>query len=270
MKKMKLILLLFIASSAIFVGCSEHSKIVKSTDYDLKYKKAIEYYEAGDCYKALPLFEELMTYFRMTERGEDVYYYYANTQFCLKEYYLAAYYFKRFTVNYPNSPKAEECAFNSARCSMLNSPEYNLDQSDTYKAIDDFQLFMNHYPESGLVDSCNTLISSLRSKLETKSFEKAKLYYKMEKYRSAVILFNTTLEEFPDTDFKEEVLYLIIRSNFLFASNSIETKKEERYDNTIKSYYTFVDQFDSSKFLKSAESYFKSSQKELDKLRNVN
>jgi len=91
MKKMKLILLLFIASSAIFVGCSEHSKIVKSTDYDLKYKKAIEYYEAGDCYKALPLFEELMTYFRMTERGEDVYYYYANTQFCLKEYYLAAY-----------------------------------------------------------------------------------------------------------------------------------------------------------------------------------
>ena len=92
----------------------------------------------------------------------------------------------------------------------------------------------------------------------------------MEKYRSAVILFNTTLEEFPDTDFKEEVLYLIIRSNFLFASNSIETKKEERYDNTIKSYYTFVDQFDSSKFLKSAESYFKSSQKELDKLRNVN
>ena len=129
---------------------------------------------------------------------------------------------------------------------------------------------MNHYPESGLVDSCNTLIGALRSKLETKSFEKAKLYYKMEKYRSAVILFNTTLEEFPDTDFKEEVLYLIIRSNFLFASNSIETKKEERYDNTIKSYYTFVDQFDSSKFLKSAESYFKSSQKELDKIRNVN
>lgn len=254
----------------VVVGCSEHSKIVKSTDYDLKYKKAIEYYEGGDCFKALPLFEELMTYFRMTERGEDVYYYYANTQFCLKEYYLAAYYFKRFTVNYPNSPKAEECAFNSAICSMLNSPEYNLDQSDTYKAIDDFQLFMNHYPESGLVDSCNTLIGELRNKLETKSFEKAKLYYRMEKYRSAVILFNTTLEEFPDTDYKEEVLYLIVKSNFLFASNSIETKKEDRYDNTIKSYHTFVDQFGSSKFLKSAESYYNSSQKELEKLRNVN
>jgi len=129
---------------------------------------------------------------------------------------------------------------------------------------------MNHYPESNLVDSCNTLIGNLRNKLEMKSFEKAKLYYKMEKYRSAVILFNTTLEEFPDTDYKEEVLFLIVKSNFLFASNSIETKKEERYDNTIKSYHTFVDQFGSSKHLKSAENYYKSSQKELDKIRNVN
>jgi len=270
MKKIKSILFIGILISIVLSSCSEHSKIVKSTDYELKYKKAVEYLEAQDCYKALPLFKELMTYFRMTERGEDVYYYYANTQYCLKEYYLAAYYFKRFTINYPNSPKAEECAFNSAMCSMLNSPEYNLDQSDTYKAIDEFQLFMNHYPKSSLVDSCNTLIGELRGKLEKKSFEKAKLYYRMEKYRSAVILFEATMEEFPDTDYKEEILYLIVKSNYLFASNSIEVKKAERFASTIKSYHTFVDQFESSKYLKSAEGYYNSSQKELEKIRNIN
>ncbi len=262
--------LLIIAISAIitFTGCSEYNQILKSTDYDLKYRKAVEYYENGDCYKALPLFEELMTYFRMTNKGEDVYYYYANTQYCLKEYYLAGYYFKRFAKNYPNSPRAEECSFNAAMCNMMNSPEYNLDQSETYKAIDEFQLFMTRYPESNLVDSCNVLIGDLRDKLEMKSFENAKLYYRMEKYRSAVIAFNSTLEQFPDTDYKEEILFLIIKSNYLFAENSIESKKAERYTATIKSYHTFVDLFGSSSKLKSAENYYLSSKKELEKLNN--
>lgn len=248
-------------------SCSEYNKILKGNNYELKYTKAIEYYEAGDCYKSLPLFEELMTYYRMTDKGENVYYYYANTQFCLKDYYLASYYFKRFSVNYPNSPKAEECAFNSAICKKLNSPDYNLDQDETYKAIDEFQLFMNRYPESEYVDSCNSMISELRDKLERKSYEKGKLYFKMEKYRSAVISFNSTLEEFPDTDYKEEVLYLIIKSNYLFASNSILSKKESRFNETIKSYHTFVDRFEKSEYFKSAEGYYQSCVKELEKIK---
>ena len=81
----------------LFINCSEYNKIVKGTDYPLKYEKAVEYYEKGDCYKSLPLFEELMSYFRMTDKGEDVYYYYAKTQYCMSDFYLAGYYFKRFT-----------------------------------------------------------------------------------------------------------------------------------------------------------------------------
>ena len=91
---------------AFLISCSEYNKIVKGTDYNLKYEKAVEYYQNGDCFKALPLFEELMSYFRMTDKGEDVYYYYAKTQYCMKDYYLAGYYFKRFSKNFPNSNRA--------------------------------------------------------------------------------------------------------------------------------------------------------------------
>ncbi|MDA8556887.1 hypothetical protein N9K77_02145, partial [bacterium] len=44
----------------------------------------------GKCYKSLPLLEELMSYFRMTSKGEDVYYYYAKNQYCMGDYYLAS------------------------------------------------------------------------------------------------------------------------------------------------------------------------------------
>ena len=251
----------------VFFSCSEYNKVLKGSDYNLKYEKALEYYNNDQCYKSLPLLEELMSYFRMTNKGEDVYYYYAKNQYCMGDFYLAGYYFKRFVKNFPQSSRVEECAFNSAICLMMNSPDYYLDQTESYKAIDEFQLFMSKYPNSYLIDSCNKMVSNLRNRLELKSFEKGKLYFKMEKYRSANIALNTTILEFPNTKYKEEVLFLILKSNFLFASNSINSKKIVRFEESIKSYYTFVDSFKNSKFAKEAESFYLSSLKELEKLK---
>lgn len=253
---------------SIILSCSEYNKILKGSDYNLKFDKAIEYYKNDQCYKSLPLLEELMSYFRMTSKGEDVYYYYAKNQYCMGDFYLAGYYFKRFVKNFPQSYRVEECAFNSAVCLMMNSPDYYLDQSESYKAIDEFQLFMSKYPNSYLVDSCNKMVTDLRGRLERKSFEKGKLYFKMEKFRSATIALNSTLTEFPDTKYKEEVLYLILKSNYLFALNSIQSKKVERFEESIKSYYTFVDSFKNSKFVDEAESLYLSSIKELEKIKN--
>ena len=257
-----------LACLIIFNSCSEYNKILKGSDYNLKFEKAKEYYDNNQCYKSLPLLDELMSYFRMTNKGEEVYYYYAKNQYCMGDYYLAGYYYKRFVKNFPQSALVEECAFNAAICMMRNSPDYYLDQTDSYKAIDEFQLFMSKYPSSYLVDSCNTLISQLRDRLEIKSFEKAKLYFRMEKYRSATIALKSTITEFPDTQYKEEILFLSLKSNYLYASNSVEVKKVERFEETIKSYHNFVDSFKGGNNFKEAESYYLSSLKELEKLKS--
>jgi outer membrane protein assembly factor BamD len=127
---------------------------------------------------------------------------------------------------------------------------------------------MSKYPESNLLDSCNILVRKLRNRLEIKSFEKAKLYFKMGKYRSATIAFSSTLSEFPDTKYKEDILFLSLKSNFLYASNSVELKKVERFEETIKSYHNFVDYYEFSNNLKEAENYYLSSLKELEKLKS--
>ena len=262
-------IVIYFLTLSFFISCSEYNKVLKGSDYNLKFDKAIEYYKNDQCYKSLPLLEELMSYFRMTSKGEDVYYYYAKNQYCMGDFYLAGYYFKRFVKNFPQSSRVEECAFNSAICLMMNSPDYYLDQSESYKAIDEFQLFLSKYPNSFLVDSCNNMVANLRARLERKSFEKGKLYFRMEKFRSAIIALNTTILEFPNTQYKEEVLYLILKSNYLFAINSVLSKKVERFEESIKSYYTFVDSFKNSKFANEAESFYLSSLKELEKLKKT-
>ena len=47
----------FFLTAGIFTSCGEYNKILKSSDANLKYSKAIEYYEQGRYDRALPLFE---------------------------------------------------------------------------------------------------------------------------------------------------------------------------------------------------------------------
>lgn len=250
-------------------SCSEYNKVVKGNDYEKKYEFALKYINSGDCFKALPLLEELMTYYRSNSKGEDIYYHYAYTHYCLKDYYLAAYYFKNFTKKYPYSSKVEECAFMSAICQKENAPEHNLDPTETRKAINELQLFMDKYPKSDKIDTCNILIQGLRSNLEQKFYEQCKLYYKMEKYNSAVVSFSSMLQSYPDTKYREEILYLIVRSNYLYASNSIDKMKKERYEATIKAYHNFVATYSESSYLKDVKNYYESSIKAIEKLNNL-
>ena len=152
---------------------------------------------------------------------------------------MAAYYFKNFIKTYPTSSHAEECAFLTAYCYYLNSPEPSLDQSNTLKAIEELKLFANRYPKSDKVAECNNLIDMLRDKLEVKAFNNSKLYFHLTYYKAAVVAFNNLIKDYPDTRFKEEAYFFILKSNYLLALNSIESKRKERFENTLSAYNDF-------------------------------
>ncbi len=252
-----------LAFSLIFSSsCSKYSKILKSQDINLKYEAAIKYYEDKDYYKAYPLLEELTVVFRGTSKAEKLNYYYAYCDYNTGDLFMASYRFKNFTSTFPNSSYSEECLFMSAYCHYLLSPTYSLDQEDTKNAMDELQLFLNKYPKSNLADSCNSLVDDLHWKLETKAFSIAKQYYKMRSYKAAIIAFKNILKDFPDTEYKEEVAFLIVKSHYYLASNSIESKKEQRIKDTISSYIKFADDFPKSDYLKEAENLYENILKE--------
>ncbi|MEM9024415.1 MAG: outer membrane protein assembly factor BamD, partial [Bacteroidota bacterium] len=151
--------LLFVVFVALITyTCGDYKKVLKSTDLQYKYDRAIQYYDEGECYKAYPLFEELLAVYRGTKKSEDIYYRLAYCDYRLKDYILASHRFEQFYNNFPYSGKAEECTFMSAYCHYLNSPKPSLDQTDTEEAITAFRLFVNKYPYSPRIDTCNVLM----------------------------------------------------------------------------------------------------------------
>lgn len=239
-------------------------KLVKNGSVDEKYEAAMKYYNDKDYSKALQLFDQLVGVMRATDKSEKIYYAYAYCYFNQKDYTLASYYFKRYANNFPNSQLAEECLFMSAYCNYLSSPDFTLDQTITYDAIKDLQLFTNIYPTSKRVSECNDLIDKLREKLEHKDYRIAKMYYRMDDYAAAIQAFNNILKEFPETNRKEEILFFIFKSYHRFAKESIEEKKKDRHSKAINAYNEFISQYPESQFLSEAKDLKEKSRKELE------
>jgi outer membrane protein assembly factor BamD len=257
---------LLLAMSILFTRCSDYNKVLKSTDIEYKYTKAIEYYNDESYYKALPILEELIGLTRGSQRAEDVYYYYAKSHFGVKDYYLANYYCKTFNKTFSNSPRSEECLFLAAECSYLLSPVYSLDQIDTRNSIDEYQLFLDKYPHSNLKDSANHQIDRLNMKLELKAYENAAQYAKTLRYKAATSALKDFLRQYPGSIYREEALYLIVKCQFMLAEGSIEEKKLDRMRTVGEFYRTFAAAFPESKYLAEAESFCKKSERQVEKL----
>jgi outer membrane protein assembly factor BamD len=229
---------------------SEFETIRTSGNAEKIINKAFQYYEAKEYQRALTLFDLVLTSLRGDPRAEKAYYYYAYTHYYLKQYVLAAYYFKNFAGTFQNSPFREEASFMSAYANYQLSPNYRLDQSSTGHAIEEFQSFTNLYPNSPRVDECNKLIDELRGKQEFKAFAEGQLYYDLRQYQAAMLTFDNVLRDYPESPEVEHIRYLIAKSAFHLAKNSIVDKKPDRFKETIARCNDFLEKFSNGKYAK--------------------
>ncbi|HSM46506.1 MAG TPA: hypothetical protein VK872_01710, partial [Draconibacterium sp.] len=85
---MRFFIPVLIVLTVILSSCGNYNKIVKSTDYEYKYKKAVEYYEAGEYVRSGTLLKELVSIYRGTSRADKIYYYYAKRMIGQKDYLM--------------------------------------------------------------------------------------------------------------------------------------------------------------------------------------
>ncbi len=237
-------------------SCGEYEKLLKSTDYDLKRDKAKEYYEAGKFVKATEIIEQILPRFRASDSGEELTWMAAQSYFGMKQYELAESYFSSYMEQFSYGQHMEEATYMTAICNYNISPRPELDQENTRKAIDDFKLFMARYPASSRIDECKKLMTELQERLVEKSYLSARLYYDMEQYKAAVTALSNSLKEFADTKFREEMMYLKLQSLFLYAENSYDIRKKERYQATLDDYFSFMEEFPKSAYSKGVKKIY--------------
>ena len=240
-------------------------KVIKSSDPDLIYSEGLKYYGREKWKQAGDLFEACQAYFVGNMQEDSIAFFAARSRFKERDYAEATTRLDEFRRKYGRSVFIEDAEGMLAMCNYYLAPDETRDQTITAEAIVAFSEFIERYPNSKRVEVFKDLIKELSERLKKKAYLNAYTYYKIQRYKSAVIALRNALKLYPDTPYREEMLYLITVSNYRLAHNSIAEKQGERYLQVLDSYYSFINEFPESKHRKELERYTKEAKDYLDK-----
>ena len=271
---MKKYIIIALVSGSVLTSCGEYNKVLKSTDYEYKYEAAKSYFGKGQNTKAAAILEELITILKGADKAEESLYMLGMTYYNQGDFITASHYFSTYYNTYPRGTYTEQARFYSGKALFLDTPEPRLDQSSTYKAIQELQMFMEYFPASNRHQEAQQMIFDLQDKLVMKDYMAARLYYDLgsytgnssysttgNNYLACIVTAQNALKDYPYTKLREDISILLLRAKYDMAKESVEEKKEERMRDAIDEYYAFKNEFPESKYIKEVENIYKDAKK---------
>ncbi|MGK9477631.1 outer membrane protein assembly factor BamD [Melioribacter sp. OK-6-Me] len=168
---------------------------------------AMKLYESEDYEQAILEFNSILLQFPGSAVSDDAQYYLATTYYKREQFLLAAYEFSKLIQNYATSPLVPDAQFLLADSYYNLSPPFQLDQSYTKKAIEEFQAFIDIFPANPKVEEAEKKIIELNNKLARKEYESGVIYEKMEYERAAMKYYDFVVETYHDTRYAPLALY---------------------------------------------------------------
>ncbi|MBO5706771.1 MAG: outer membrane protein assembly factor BamD [Bacteroidaceae bacterium] len=265
MMKNKFYLLIVLLS--LFLGsCAKWTALQNTRDYEYKYEAAKSLYAEGKYGQASMYFAEVLAIMKGTANAEESLYLAGMSNFRNKDYDAASQYFKKYYQVYPKGLYVEYARYYCGLSLYNMTPDPRLDQQSTFEAIKEFQEFLDYYPYTSIKESTQEMIYALQDKLVEKEYLSAKLYYDLgtytmncayggSNYEACVVTAQNALRDFPfaKPERREELSIMVLRAKYLLAEQSIDIKRVLRYRDCIDEYYSFVNDFPESRYVKEAE-----------------
>lgn len=257
---------LYIIVALVFCSCGEYQKALKSSDLNYKFDFAKQAYQEKRYVQAATLLQDCINQFRGYERAEESLYLLGMSHYENHDYPTAGAYLRQYYTRYPHGTYTEAARFYAGYGYYLDSPDPQLDQSGTIKAIEELQGFLDYYPRSEKVSIAQNAIFELQDKLTLKQLQNAQLYYNLgnymgNNYESAVIVARNAIKDYPYSKYKEDLEFLILKSRYAEADNSIAERKAERFRDVLDEYYSFINNYPDSPNRQEADNIYRIAQR---------
>ena len=258
--------IILLVAALTLCSCGEYQRVLKSDDVNYKFDFAKRAFEQKKYVQAATLLKDCISVFKGSDKAEESLYLLAMSHYENKDYATSGVYFKSYYTRYPKGKYAEAARFFSGYGYYLDSPEPQLDQTGTIKAIEELQAFLDYFPRSEKVSIAQNAIFELQDKLTLKQLQNAQLYYNLgnymgNNYESAVIVARNAVKDYPYSKYKEDLELLILKSRYQEAANSIEERKADRFRDVVDEYYSFINNYPDSRNREEADNIYKIAQR---------
>ncbi len=247
-------------------SCGEYNKVLKSKDTEYRFDFAKRAFDQRKFTQAATVLETIYTPLRGTANGEEALFLLAMSYYENKDYLNSGLYFKTYYSRYPKGKFTELARFYSGYGYYLDSPDPQLDQTQTIKAIEELQGFLDYFPNSDRVTIAQNAIFEMQDKLTLKELQNAQLYYNLgnfmgNNYESAIITSKNALKDYPYSKYREDFELLILKSKYQEARLSVNERQADRYRDVVDEYYSYINNYPDSKNRKEADNIYEIARK---------
>ena len=236
--------------------------MLNSNDPHKMYLLGSDLYKKGKYPKAERLFALAEQSYVGKPQYERLKFMRAMSLYHMRQYMSAGYEFRQFVNLFPHSSKNDEAYFYIIKCYQKLTPDYTRDLQYAEKTLEESERFFELYPQSQFIPQVKEISKEALRKLQHKEFARGKLYYDLGYFKSAMISLDNFLSDYPGSVFKEDALYYRFLAAAQLALNSVESKKAERTKTALHYYEIFKNRFPQSKYLKTAENFYKKLKKQ--------
>ena len=206
---MKRIILLLLLSILVWNCSSSIDTTSLSAEEHLAYAKKLMTEE--DYEEAIMEYKSILLQYAGSTVNDDAQYFLAFTYYKREQYLLSAYEFSKLIRDIPASEFVQDAQFMLADSYYKLSPYYQLEQSYTKKAIEEFQAFIEFFPLHPKVEEADKKIAELYSKFAEKEFNSARIYEKLEYYIAAIHYYKIVKNTYHDSKFAPLAHYRLIQ-----------------------------------------------------------
>lgn len=240
---------IFAIAAVVMVGsCGITNQIIKSGDPEAIYDRAMTFYEEENWKKAANLFDASVPYFVGSVREDTVLFYSARSRFKNNEFDTAIQQLDDFRRRFGRSIFLEDAEGMYTLSHYYQAPPVTRDQQLSHTAIRVINEFLSRYPDSEQADSFVEMKEELQKRIHDKEFLNAYAYFKIGRYKSAIVAFKNAMKKYPESSARERVSYYIVASAYELADNSVVSKKEDRFLSMLDSYISFIAEFPESEY----------------------
>ncbi len=155
--------------------------------------------------------------------------------------------YREFLTFYPTHPRADYAQFKLGMCHFEQMLAPDRDQTETKEAIAELTLFVQRYPQSGMLEEGRGKLREARNRLTESEYKVGYFYWRNKWYPGAIERFKAVLKSDPEYPKRDAVYY--------YLGDSMA--KMGRRPEAVPYFDRLVKEFEKSEFLAKAQAALK-------------
>jgi outer membrane protein assembly factor BamD len=191
------------------------------------YQQAVEYYQDGSYKKSVEIFQRLKEEYPLSKLAILAEMGIADSYFSGKDYFEAELAYREFLNLHPTNENLSYVMYQIGMCHFNQIETIDRDQSETFKALKEFERLTARFPSSKFSFLAEKMIRECKKILGEQEFYVGEFYFNIKKYRAALRRFEKILREYANVGLDYKVSYYLIESKRRLAEEEAKNPAKE-------------------------------------------